>query len=200
MASQDIDKLVEDELQIEQEMAQERTMLAYPQAQCQFALQHGTADKAIALPIAAPLVAMASTVPTPMAPAAPAMAAATAPGESLAPAASAMVAPPPQVDGLTRRRCRRKQKPPAAYVAEAARKKAICEGALAAEAWTELTALGADAQRQHVHWTAVRTRKAGDRQPDSFTRRGFYEHMERCYAKDMWGKSESKDKDRTQVP
>ena len=57
----------------------------------------------------------------------------------------------------------------------------VADGALAAEAWTEVVALSEDAQRQHVHYTHVRTFKAGDRQPSSFTRAEFWEHMERVY-------------------
>ena len=57
----------------------------------------------------------------------------------------------------------------------------IDNNALAAEAWTEVRALERDTQRLHVHYTHVRTSNPLDRQPDSFTREGFYHHMEVVY-------------------
>jgi len=77
---------------------------------------------------------------------------------------------------LLRYRLRGKQVPPPGFWQTAA-----CQSALGAEAWTELTALSEDARRQHVHYTHVRTRNPADRQPESFTRQSFWEHLERCY-------------------
>lgn len=57
----------------------------------------------------------------------------------------------------------------------------IGNAALASEAWTELVALSEDAQRQHVHYTHVPTENPQDRQPGSFSRKGFWEHLERVY-------------------
>ena len=54
---------------------------------------------------------------------------------------------------------------------------AIDDSALAVEAWTEVTVLSADAQRQHVHYTHVRTSNPADRQLDTFTRKEFWEHL-----------------------
>ena len=85
---------------------------------------------------------------------------------------------------LARRRISGKSKPPAAYVvheAVNARGSNVADDALAQEAMVELTALASDAQRQHVHWTHVRTYTDGDRQPDSFTRAEFFEHMAAVY-------------------
>ena len=49
--------------------------------------------------------------------------------------------------------------------------------ALADEAWSELTALSDDSRRKHMHWDHVRTHSAAHRQPDSFTREQFWEHL-----------------------
>jgi hypothetical protein len=57
----------------------------------------------------------------------------------------------------------------------------IAGQAIAAEAWHELVALDPDARRQHIHWTHVRTKNPGDRQPESFTRAGFFEHLTLVY-------------------
>ena len=87
-----------------------------------------------------------------------------------------------------RKRLRTKVRPPPAFVAHAQNEASIAavqinidNAALNTEAWSEVTALGPDAQRQHVHYTHVRTAKATDRQPSSFTRAGFYKHMECVY-------------------
>jgi len=91
--------------------------------------------------------------------------------------------PTPTQDSVlppVRRRLRGKVSAPAAYVAHAqsmAVHAGIGDEALAQEAMVEVVALGPDAQRQHVHYTHVRTFKKGDRQPDSFTRQGSWEHM-----------------------
>ena len=44
-----------------------------------------------------------------------------------------------------------------------------------------LEPLGPKVRRNHVHYTHVRTRNPSHRQPESFTRAEFYDHMERCY-------------------
>ena len=38
-----------------------------------------------------------------------------------------------------------------------------------------------DVRRQHIHWVHVRTKCARDRQPESFTRKGFWLHMRQVY-------------------
>ena len=82
--------------------------------------------------------------------------------------------------GSNRRRISRKSKPSAAYFEPAPTElvqSSIGEDALAQEAMVEVTALGPYAQRQHVHYTHVRTFNAEDRQPESFSRQEFWEHM-----------------------
>lgn len=81
---------------------------------------------------------------------------------------------------LQRRRLRGKQPPQAAEVLPAP-----ALAALQDEAWSELTALSEDARRKHVHWVHVRTQDPNHRQPDSFTREGFWRHMEQVY-KDVY--------------
>ena len=44
-----------------------------------------------------------------------------------------------------------------------------------------LQPLGPKVRRNHAHYTHVRTTNPSHRQPESFTRAEFYEHMERCY-------------------
>jgi hypothetical protein len=80
--------------------------------------------------------------------------------------------PPGSQVASRRHRLTGKQPPPLALalLGQAGQQKAIDKSALATEAVTELTALQTDAQRQHVHYTHVRTSKPGDRQPSSFTR------------------------------
>ena len=82
--------------------------------------------------------------------------------------------------GSIRRRISGKSKPPAAYFEPAPTElvqSSIGDDALAQEAMVEVTALGPDAQRQHVHYTHVRTFNEEDRQPESFSRQEFWEHM-----------------------
>ena len=82
---------------------------------------------------------------------------------------------------VQRRRLRGKQPaPPAAAAAADASAAQAALDALRQEAWAELRFLAPDAQRQHVHWTHVRTHDPADKQPDTFTRKEFYEHLERC--------------------
>ena len=57
------------------------------------------------------------------------------------------------------------------------------ESAIADEAWSELTALGDDARRKHVHWVHVRTHNPTHRQPESMTRREFWDHLQYVYEK-----------------
>ena len=75
-----------------------------------------------------------------------------------------------------KKRICRKQVPPAAYIAPAP-----VLAALTDEAWSELTSLSEDARRKHVHWVHVRTDNPAHKQPDSFTREGFWRHLERVY-------------------
>ena len=44
-----------------------------------------------------------------------------------------------------------------------------------------LQPLGPKVRRNHVHYTHVRTRNPAHRQPHSFTRQEFYEHIDTCY-------------------
>ncbi|CAJ1454063.1 unnamed protein product [Effrenium voratum] len=53
--------------------------------------------------------------------------------------------------------------------------------AILAERLADCTALSVDAQRKHMHYTHVRTTSAGDRQPSTFTRAGFWEHILQVY-------------------
>jgi hypothetical protein len=55
------------------------------------------------------------------------------------------------------------------------------EQAVAAEAWHELVALDDNARRQHIRWVHARTEDAEDKQPESFSRAQFFEHLCRCY-------------------
>ena len=83
----------------------------------------------------------------------------------------------------TKRRLTKKQHPPPAYVEDVQKhefRKAVHNEALVKEAWSEVTALDSNAQRQHVHYTHVRTHCSGDIQPDSFTRQQFWDHMVRA--------------------
>ena len=85
---------------------------------------------------------------------------------------------------LVLRRVRGKQRPPPAFLllgtpaGEEAPAEAVSQAAIAAEGVDELTALSPDAQRQHVHWTHVRTHNPQDRQPSSFTRPQFFEFLQ----------------------
>ena len=69
----------------------------------------------------------------------------------------------------------------------AARQRAAAAGesAVAAEAWADLVGLDSDPRRKHIHWTHVRTSNLADRQPESFTRQGFVEHLRTVY-KDVY--------------
>lgn len=92
--------------------------------------------------------------------------------------------PPPPIAPLppaVRRRLVGKRPDPAAPIAM--HQAAISRSALAAEAWAEVTSLAEDAQRQHVHYTHVQTKNPLDRQPDTYTRKQFYLHLEKCYVK-----------------
>ncbi|CAJ1454062.1 unnamed protein product [Effrenium voratum] len=53
--------------------------------------------------------------------------------------------------------------------------------AILAERLADCTALSVDVQRKHMHYTHVRTTSAGDRQPSTFTRAGFWEHILQVY-------------------
>jgi len=55
------------------------------------------------------------------------------------------------------------------------------EQAIAVEAWHELVLLEDDARRQHMHWVHNRTNNPQDKQPGSFSRQGFFEHLCTCY-------------------
>ena len=83
---------------------------------------------------------------------------------------------------VVRRRLVGKQAPSAASVWQTMSKQSIASRALVSEQWSEVSALCEGKQRQHVHYTHVRTLDLADRQPESFTRAEFYGHLERCYA------------------
>jgi hypothetical protein len=101
---------------------------------------------------------------------------------ALAEAAPAMplmaVAEPLELAEDVPRRLRGKQAAPAWYTAP---RPTAAEDAVAAEAWAELVGLSEDAQRQHVHYTHIRTTSPTDRQPSTFTRAGFWSHLEQVY-------------------
>jgi hypothetical protein len=101
---------------------------------------------------------------------------------ALAEAAPAMplmaVAEPSELAEAVPRRLRGKQAAPAWYTAP---RPTAAEDAVAAEAWAELVGLSEDAQRQHVHYTHIRTTSPTDRQPSTFTRAGFWSHLEQVY-------------------
>ena len=91
----------------------------------------------------------------------------------------------PQLATVVCRRVKEKRAAPefhAKAAQQASVQAAIANSALVAEAWAEVSALAEDAQRQHVHYTHVRTQNPADRQPDSFTRQAFWKHIERVYA------------------
>ena len=56
--------------------------------------------------------------------------------------------------------------------------------ALATEQGAEdvLVPLSTPVKRKHVHYTFVRTRNPEHKQPHEFSRKQFYQHLERCYA------------------
>ena len=45
-----------------------------------------------------------------------------------------------------------------------------------------LVPLSTSVKRKHVHYTFVRTRNPEYKQPHEFSRKQFYEHLEKCYA------------------
>ena len=57
--------------------------------------------------------------------------------------------------------------------------------AIADEGWSELRALQTSARRKHIHWTHVRTHDAAHRQPDTFTKQAFWDHLLQVY-KDVY--------------
>ena len=57
--------------------------------------------------------------------------------------------------------------------------------AIADEGWSEMTALQTSARRRHVHWTHVRTHDAAHKQPATFTKQAFWDHMLQVY-KDVY--------------
>ena len=75
-----------------------------------------------------------------------------------------------------RRRLTGKQRAPANYLLQPADL-----AVLADEAWSEVTALGEDRRRKHIHWVHVRTSNPAHKQPDSFTREEFWGHLCRVY-------------------
>ena len=92
-------------------------------------------------------------------------------------------------NAVKRYRLRRKTLPPPAPAEDVLPPAVVA--ALQDEAWSEITALSDDARRKHMHWVHVRTRDPQHRQPDSFTRGEFWQHMARVY-KDVYPKEESK--------
>ena len=74
------------------------------------------------------------------------------------------------------RRLRGKQPAPAQYLLPPAAFQAIAD-----ESWHEIIALSADARRKHMHWVHVKTNNPQHRQPDSFTKQQFWEHMVKVY-------------------
>lgn len=77
----------------------------------------------------------------------------------------------------TRRRCTRKQPTPAAFLLPLPALQALAD-----EGWCELQELSDDARRKHIHWTHVRTNNAAHKQPESFTRQQFWQHLCKVYA------------------
>ena len=55
------------------------------------------------------------------------------------------------------------------------------EQAIVAEAWSQLALLENDTRRQHMHWVQNRTKNPNDKQPEEFTREGFFDHLCLCY-------------------
>ena len=53
--------------------------------------------------------------------------------------------------------------------------------AMADEAWSEMTALSEDKRRRHIHWVHVRTHQPDHRQPATFTRAEFWQHLLQVY-------------------
>ena len=65
------------------------------------------------------------------------------------------------------------------------------EQAIADEAGAELGYLDGDCRRKHIHWTHVRTNCVTDKQPESFSRAQFWQHMMKVY-KEVYPESASK--------
>ena len=86
---------------------------------------------------------------------------------------------------LVRRRVSKKQPAPPAYQARERPHVPAGLRALADESWSELTALSEGAKRKHVHWTHVRTHNPRHQQPESFTKKGFWEFLCKVY-KDVY--------------
>ena len=84
------------------------------------------------------------------------------------------------LESAKRRRMVGKQAPPAASVLPPAALAALVD-----EAWSELTALSDDSRRKHVHWVHVHTQNPAHKQPESFSREEFWEHLCRVY-KDVY--------------
>ena len=61
---------------------------------------------------------------------------------------------------------------------------AAARAAIAAERGDEdvLVPLSTSVKRKHVHWTFVRTANPEYKQPCDFTRKQYYQHLEKCYA------------------
>lgn len=79
-----------------------------------------------------------------------------------------------------KRRLRGKQLSPAHYVVNPFLLQTIAD-----EGWHELTALGDDARRKHVHWVHVKTDNPSHLQPETFTKEQFWQHMCKVY-KDVY--------------
>ena len=83
---------------------------------------------------------------------------------------------PPKVVREGKRKLTGKQRAPAHYVLPAPAYRA-----LTAEGWSELVGLDGDVRRRHMHWVHVRTHDENHRQPDTFTREAFWQHMCKVY-------------------
>ena len=81
---------------------------------------------------------------------------------------------------LSRQRLQGKQRAPAHYVLPRPAYQALVD-----EAWSELTSLSEDKRRKHVHWVHVRTADPQQKQPEAFTREGFWSHLSKVY-KDVY--------------
>lgn len=53
--------------------------------------------------------------------------------------------------------------------------------AVSDEGWSEMTSLLPDARRKHMHWVLVRTKDPSHKQPHTFTRQTFWEHLVKVY-------------------
>ena len=82
---------------------------------------------------------------------------------------------PPGGAAVVPRRMQGKQPPPP-------HQSRVLASAMAAECADDgLQTLGQTVKRKHVHWTHARTFNSSQRQPSSFTRKQFWEHMAQCY-------------------